>query len=300
MLKIIWFQRSKSFFLTIFFFSSLPILSTEVVFKDGSAFIGKIQEESDIRIKFLWKEKSYEIPRKDIASVDPTKNGSDTSYHYTSFQLKDGSTLKGIVAEDSDKELMIKTDLGFIHLDKNKIRSSNAPESQNPILNPKYLNTGDKNWNHKIGLSVQTLANGSPMGASNPATFGGAVYLEPAFFELWRWRPGFRLEYQVSNSNTSNYSFLNQFFYFNRSFRFGESLLLDFYSNVGVGSSTIQYSGNNQILSGTNPALYFEIGWQGLQIRSVVFRTGIRSTCIFESGGQVCNVGIELGALLIL
>ncbi|MDI7217418.1 hypothetical protein QMN07_07770 [Leptospira santarosai] len=287
-------------FLLLLIFCSVPLFSAEIVMKDGSAFIGKIQEESDIRVKFQWKDKSYEIPRKDIASVDPTKNGSDTSYHYTSFQLKDGSTLKGIVAEDKDKELMIKTDLGFIHLDKNKIRSSDAPESLNPILNPKYLNTGDKNWNHKIGFSIQALANGSPLGASNPATFGGAVYLEPAFFELWKFRPGFRLEYQVSNSNASNYSFLNQFFYFNRSYRFGESLLWDFYSNIGVGSSTIQYSGNSQRLSGTNPAFYFEVGWQGLQIRSVVFRTGIRSTCIFEPNGQVCNVGIELGALLIL
>ncbi|MDI7184392.1 LA_3334 family protein [Leptospira santarosai] len=287
-------------FLLLLIFYSIPLLSTEIVMKDGSAFIGKIQEESDIRVKFQWKDKSYEIPRKDIASIDLSKNGSDTSYHYTSFQLKDGSTLKGIVAEDKDKELMIKTDLGFIHLDKNKIRSSDAPESSNPILNPKYLNTGDKNWNHKIGFSIQALANGSPLGASNPATFGGAIYLEPAFFELWKFRPGFRLEYQVSNSNASNYSFLNQFFYFNRSYRFGESLLGDFYTNIGVGSSTIQYSGNSQRLSGTNPALYFEVGWQGLQIRSVVFRTGLRSTCIFEPNGQVCNVGIELGALLIL
>ncbi|EMP04378.1 LA_3334 family protein [Leptospira santarosai] len=301
MLKFTPFHKRTLFIFTVvIFFPFLSILATEIVFKDGSAFIGKIQEESDIRIKFLWKERSYEIPRKDIISVDPAKNGSDTSYHYTSFQLKDGSTLKGIVAEDSDKELMIKTDLGFIHLDKNKIRSSDAPESLNPILNPKYLNTGDKNWNHKFGISLQALANGSPLGASNPATFGGAVYLEPAFFELWRWRPGFRLEYQVSNSNVSNYSFLNQFFYLNRSFRFGESLLWDFYTNIGAGSSTIQYSGNSQRLSGTNPALYFEVGWQGLQVRSIVFRTGLRSTCIFEPNGQVCNVGIELGALLIL
>ncbi|EMM77469.1 LA_3334 family protein [Leptospira santarosai] len=287
-------------FLLLLIFCSVPLLSTEIVFKDGSAFIGKIQEESDLRIQFLWKEKSYEIPRKDIASVDPIKNGSDTSYHYTSFQLKDGSTLKGIVAEDKDKELMIKTDLGFIHLDKNKIRSSDAPEIGNPSLNPKYLNAGDKNWNHKIGFSIQALANGAPLGASNPSTYGAAVYVEPAFFEVFKFRPGLRLEYQESNSNASNYSFLNQFFYFNRSFRIGESLLWDFYMNIGVGSSTVQYSGNSQRFSGTNPATYLEFGWQGLQFRSIVFRTGIRSTCIFESSGQVCNVGIELGALLIL
>ncbi|MDI7175164.1 LA_3334 family protein [Leptospira santarosai] len=287
-------------FLLLLLFCSISIFSAEIVMKDGSAFIGKIQEESDIRVKFQWKDKSYEIPRKDIASIDLSKNGSDTSYHYTSFQLKDGSMIKGIVAEDSEKEIMIKTDLGFIHLDKNKIRSSDAPESLNPILNPKYLNTDDKNWNHKIGFSIQALANGSPLGASNPATFGGAIYLEPAFFELWKFRPGFRLEYQVSNSNASHYSFLNQFFYFNRSFRIGESLLWDFYTNIGVGSSTVQYSGNSQRFSGTNPATYLEFGWQGLQYKSIVFRTGIRSTCIFESRGQVCNVGIELGALLIL
>ncbi|PJZ29486.1 LA_3334 family protein [Leptospira kmetyi] len=298
-----YFSRKCTLFALILFFSCFgfsTIYPAEIILKDGSAFIGKLQEESDIRVKFLWKEKNYEIPRKDISSIDPTKNGSDTSYHYTSFQLKDGSTIKGVVAEDSDKEMMIKTDLGFIHIDKNKIRSSDAPETLNPILNPKYLNTGDKNWNHKIGFSIQALANGSPLGASNPATFGGAIYLEPAFFELLKFRPGLRLEYQVSNSNVSNYSFLNQFFYFNRSYRIGESLIWDFYSNVGIGSSTVQYSGSGRKLSGTNPAVYLEIGWQGLQIKSVVFRTGIRSTCIFETNGQVCNAGIEFGALLIL
>ncbi|EQA55394.1 LA_3334 family protein [Leptospira kmetyi] len=293
-------KQALNVIIILIFTALSAVYSAEIVLKDGSSFIGKVQEESDIRIRFLWKEKSYEIPRKDIVSIDPTKNGSDTSYHYTSFQLKDGSTLKGIVAEESEKELMIKTDLGFIHLDKNKIRSSDAPETLSPILNPKYLNTGDKNWNHKIGVSFQALSNGAPLGASNPATYGGAFYIEPAFFELWKFRPGLRLEYQVSNSNSSNYTFLNQFFYLNRSFRIGDSLIWDFYSNIGIGSSTIQHSGNSQRFSGTNPALYFEFGWQGLQIKSVVFRTGIRSTCFFESNGQVCNAGIEIGALLIL
>ncbi|MDI7186799.1 hypothetical protein QMM42_11370 [Leptospira santarosai] len=251
-------------FLLLLIFCSIPLFPAEIVMKDGSAFIGKIQEESDIRVKFQWKDKSYEIPRKDIASIDLSKNGSDTSYHYTSFQLKDGSMIRGIVAEDSEKELMIKTDLGFIHLDKNKIRSSDALEIGNPSLNPKYLNAGEKNWNHKFGFSFSGLANGTPLGASNPSTYGAAVYVEPAFFEVFKFRPGLRLEYQESNSNTSHYSFLNQFLYFNRSFRIGESLLWDFYMNIGVGSSTVQYSGNSQRFSGTNPATYSEFGWQGL------------------------------------
>ncbi|WP_078126049.1 LA_3334 family protein [Leptospira alexanderi] len=301
MLKLQFPSASYPFvFLFLMVFCSITLFPAEIVMKDGSAFIGKIQEESDIRVRFQWKEKTYEIPRKDIASIDLSKNGADTSYHYTSFQLKDGSMIKGIVAEDSEKEVMIKTDLGFIHLDKNKIRSSDAPEITNPNLNPKYLSAGEKNWNHKFGFSLSALANGVPLGASNPSTFGAGIYLEPAFFEIARFRPGLRLEYQESNSGSSHYSFLNQFFYFNRSFRIGESLLLDFYTNFGIGSSTVQYSGNSQRFSGTNPATYLEFGWQGLQYRSIVFRTGIRSTCIFESSGQVCNVGIELGALLIL
>ncbi|XDD52178.1 hypothetical protein AB3N59_19675 [Leptospira sp. WS92.C1] len=293
------FNKISVGFIFFLLFLSQSLFSAEIIFKDGSAFIGKVLEESDLRIKFQWKEKIYEIPRKDLTSIDPSKNGADTSYHYSSFFLKDGSHIKGIVAQETDKEITLKTDLGFIHLDRIKIKETDRPENLNPSFNVKYLDSGNKEWNHKFGISFHGLANGPPLGGTNPLTSGAGFFLEPAFFQIFSFRPGFRIEYQES-PGSGHYSFFNQFLYLNGSYRFADKILLDFYSNFGVGASTIQYSGSGQKFGGTDPALYLEIGWQGLQYRSLIFRTGLRSTCIFESSGRFCNGGLEFGVIYVL
>lgn len=47
--------------------------AAELILKNGDSFIGSVIEETEIKIKFLWKGEEYEIPKSDISSIDKKK-----------------------------------------------------------------------------------------------------------------------------------------------------------------------------------------------------------------------------------
>ncbi|WP_425268429.1 LA_3334 family protein [Leptospira alexanderi] len=288
----------NSMIVFVFCFSNLN--AAELVLKNGDSFIGSVIEETEAKTKFLWKGEEYEIPKSDISSIDRKKKGADASYRYSSLKLKDGSVIVGVVVEESEELIVIKTNLGFINIEKQKLLETYSSLEPHPKLDRKYLSYLSKIWNNRFGLSLNALANHSPISQSNPVSYGGSLFIEPSAFDFSGYRLSFRMDYLQSKTAESNYLFLNQFVYFNKGKMFFDNPRLNFYFNIGLGASITSFSGNGEQRSGVSPSTILGFGWQGINFRSIQLRMGINSFCTFERAGTFCATGIELGAMYLL
>ncbi|AXR62449.1 hypothetical protein DQM68_11665 [Leptospira mayottensis] len=274
--------------------------AAELVLKNGNSFIGSVIEETEAKTKFLWKGEEYEIPKSDISSIDRKKKGADTSYHYSSLKLKDGSVIVGVVVEESEELIVIKTNLGFINIEKQKLLETYSNLEPHPKLDRKYLSYHSKIWNNRFGFSLNLLANHSPISRSNPVSYGGSLFIEPSAFDFSGYRLSFRMDYLQSKTSEANYLFLNQFVYFNKGKVFFDNPSLNFYFNIGLGASITSFTGNGEQHSGASPSAILGFGWQGINFSSVQLRIGIDSFCTFERAGTFCATGVELGAMYLL
>jgi hypothetical protein len=68
-------------FILIIFLLSSSIFSAEVIMQTGDVFHCDVlfEESSTVRVKF--KDKVFDIPKKEILSIDKTKLGNHTSYN---------------------------------------------------------------------------------------------------------------------------------------------------------------------------------------------------------------------------
>ncbi len=115
----------------LIFATSLPLFSAEIVFPSGDAFLVDVVSEDSRVYKVKYKDTLYTIPKNDLESVDLLKPGKDRSYKYLHFTLKDGSKIRGVLAEESSKEFIIQSELGFMTIEKAKIRGE-IPETKKP------------------------------------------------------------------------------------------------------------------------------------------------------------------------
>ncbi|MGJ4788955.1 hypothetical protein [Leptospira koniambonensis] len=147
------FKKFVFVFYGIFFLPSY-LFAAEILFKNGDAFIAEEVSEAPEFILFSWKEKKYKIPRLELQRIDPRKKGPDSSYRYSEFKLTDGTQLKGILIEKKKNELILKTELGFVELDRTKILSHNFDEisSEPPTLPENYLIETSKQKDWRIGF----------------------------------------------------------------------------------------------------------------------------------------------------
>ncbi|WP_428841546.1 LA_3334 family protein [Leptospira santarosai] len=274
--------------------------AAELILKNGDSFIGSVIEETEIKTKFLWKGEEYEIPKSDISSIDKKKKGADASYLYSSLKLKDGSVIVGVVVEESEQLVVIKTNLGFMNIERQKLLEPYSGLEPHPKLDRKYLSYHSKVWNNRFGFSLNVLANHSPISGPNPLSYGGSLFIEPSAFDFSGYRLSFRMDYLQSKAAESNYLFLNQFAYFNKGKIFFDHPKLNFYFNIGLGASITSFSGNGEQRNGVSPSTILGFGWQGIDFRSIQFRIGINSFCTFEKAGTFCATGVELGAMYLL
>ncbi|MEM7181581.1 MAG: hypothetical protein AAF518_11755 [Spirochaetota bacterium] len=262
--------------------------AVEIVFHNGQAYIGELVSEDERVVRIRFRNELYTIPKEDLSKIDISKKGDNLSYNYTEFTLKDGSKVKGIIAEEKQQSYTLKTkEFGFLVLEKDRIvKSKRAEDSKTPPK--KYL--GER----QVGSETLIGITGTALGGYPGPAFGGGLYIEPAFLKLFGIQLGYKGEYLSALKANSRYTFFNNYGYMHFSTKINDDPFWDFYSNIGIGGSIVQYKSDNQTLTGGSPSGYIELGWQGIRWKSLVTRIGIRGLCSAERGNPYCMGGGEL------
>lgn len=188
-----------------------------------------------------------------------------SSYKLSSFVLKDGSSIRGTIAEEKPNEYTIKTEIGFLTLLKSELKPPYPIQSAPPDFPEEYRSTDKETNQTKVGLSFNYLPTLPPLSQSTPALIGGSIFVEPAFLRITeRWQTGFKYEYQTSRNLTIHSGYT----YFLYSKQLFDNPILDFYTSIGLGVSQAAFKaeGSNLAFTGTNPLVNWELGWQGLKI----------------------------------
>lgn len=176
----------------------LPIYSFEIVLENGDAFICDLITETDKSYKIFYKDKEYTIPKTEVTSTDSTKKGAHSAFRYAKFTLKDGSKLNGVIAEETNDSYTLKTELGFLVVEKRRIAEFPPKTRTNPEIPSTYLASNVRLPETRIGFFGSGYVNGKPISDTNPTSGGGGLYVEPAFLQWKFLRFGFRTEYLQS------------------------------------------------------------------------------------------------------
>ncbi|TGK00145.1 hypothetical protein EHQ53_04850 [Leptospira langatensis] len=275
-------------FLLSIFLSSSSLLSTEVLLKNGDAFLAEEVLETQNDISFSWKDQKYRIPKSEIQRIDPRKKGLDSSYKYAEFVLSDGTILRGILVEKKGSKLVLKTELGFAELDKSKIVSEPSEDLQtSPTLPDKYLDATQINRNWRMGLSGFGLASLGAWSKAFPLVYGGGFYLERNA-KTSGWFYGFSSEYSSGPGNTGRLSLWSQNAYIGSTYGHSSPYWL-----LGAGASSITRSQGEDRTSALTPDLLLEFGWSWDISQRHQIRIGLRSQCHIQTEASLCNSGVR-------
>ncbi|WP_243396714.1 LA_3334 family protein [Leptospira wolffii] len=266
-----------------------PLHATEILLKSGDAFLVNEAIETTSEISFVWKDEKYKIPRAEIQRVDPRKKGPDSSYRYSEFQLSDGTALRGVVVDKKESKITLKTELGFVELDKTKIASNNFDDINDspPSLPNRYLDTFNQKQVWKVGISTSGFSSLGVWSHSYPITYGGGFFIERyAVAPLWFY--GFSSDLTYGPGKSGNLSIFSQAFYFGKSY--GKSSP---YWLLGAGGSSLSRSDGDERSSAITPDAIFEFGWSWETKTQHLIRLGIRSQCNIEGESSLCRAGIR-------
>lgn len=278
----------KKFIFILIILNSSPILSFELLFRNGDAFILEDVSEKGDFVFTSWKGRKYKIPKSDILRIDKNKTGSESSYRYSEFELTDGSIVRGTLVEKQGSKLVVKTELGFAELDLTKVRRQEINDSS-PEIPDRYLVQveiiGEGNW--LAGLSAFGNVSFGPWSNVFPLIYGGGVFIERTRANQNSFY-GFTSDYQYSQNGGSNLSIWSQAFYYGKSFSASSPYFL-----LGVGASYLSWQDGDRSKAGIDPDGTFEFGWNWETKHRTLFRLGIRSVCSFESQDTLCRSGIR-------
>ena len=301
MIKI--FMNSKfslfSVIFTVIFLSPIAkLFAIELQFPNGDVFHAELLLDDERLLTVRYRGNDYKIPKKDLESFDIGKKTSlNTSYKISSFTLKNGSVIKGLIAEEKKEEFVVKSELGFLTISKSEIKPPFPSKELHPEFPEEYRANDKANNQTKLGISFLYLPLFQPLANATPPLNGVSFFVEPAFLKIGNsMQTGFRFEYLESNGpvkeirTQSGYAYLTYFKMFN------QNPLLDFYGTFGAGSSLLTFhsSQNRTNYSGISPSAYVELGWQGLKISSSFYRIGWKSLCFFEEQKTQCGSGLEI------
>ncbi|TGK00568.1 hypothetical protein EHO58_19020 [Leptospira selangorensis] len=266
--------------------------STEILFRNGDAFIAEDVSESGSYVFISWQDRKYRIPKSDLLRIDKNKVGPESSYRYSEFELTDGSIVRGILVEKQSSKLIIKTELGFAELDLTKIRRQEINETS-PTIPDRYLmdvQSHDGNW--RGGLSISGTASFGPWSNIFPLIYGGGGFVERVSNTQYSFL-GFSSDYQYAPGKNGNMTMWSQNFYYGKTFSASSPYFL-----IGFGASYISWQDGDRSRAGIDPDGVFEFGWNWETKNRTIFRTGIRSVCSFEGQDSLCRSGIRfsLGA----
>ncbi|EQA45409.1 hypothetical protein LEP1GSC050_4166 [Leptospira broomii serovar Hurstbridge str. 5399] len=293
--------RILNLFAFLLIFLSNRLFGAEIVFSNGEAYIAETVSDTEKQLKVKWKDKIYTLYKSDIAHVDYSKKGEDTSYYYSTLELHDGSRIKGVFAEESSDEVTLKTELGFLTIPKTNLKNPSALRKGSPSLSDALLDPEAQHPETKLGVYGDLLINFGPNRNLFPASYGGGVFIEPAFLN-WnnKWQIGFRSDYLSAPGPNGNFSFLTNQVYAQYNKVYKNDPFLDFFINVGAGVSDVRYVTGYTTSAGIDPALSFQLGWQGIKFSNFQVRLSWKNQCIFERTSDICMSGLEAGILVRL
>ena len=230
---------------------------------------------------------------------DNTKTGTHKGYTLATITMLDGTIVKGNIAEETEANLTVQTILGYLNLDRAKIREVTKPDTKTEVAVPKeYLEPSYRLAPHKIGIVSYGAANGQPLSQISPGIYGGGLIIEPANL-TWKdkWQIGFQSEYLLSYGAGSRYGFYNQIIYLQ--YRKFYSRWLDFYINVGIGGAYIRYKKDEAYIEGVQGLASIGFGYQGIKFGKFSVRIGPRYTQYAEKPFYH-NVGGEIALIYSL
>ncbi len=282
--------------IVLIFIPLINLFPIELQFPNGDVFHGELLFEDERSLTVRYKEKDYKIPKKDLESFDIAKKTSpNTSYKISSFTLKNGSTIKGLIAEEKKDEFIVKSELGFLTLLKSELKPPIPSKENHPDFPEEYRANDKTNNQTRIGLSFIYLPLFDPLAGATPALNGGSLFVEPAFLKFGNsLQTGFRFEYLESNGPVKEIRTQSGYVYLTYSKQFYSNPLLDFYATLGGGSSLLTYNLRSSSYSSTSPSAYIDLGWQGLKFGSSFYRIGWKSLCFFEETKTHCGSGAEI------
>ncbi|GBF38277.1 hypothetical protein LPTSP1_12680 [Leptospira johnsonii] len=191
--------------------------------------------------------------------------------------------------EKRENKLILKTELGFVELDKSKVLYLNFDEltSEPPIIPEQFLLESFKQREWRIGLFGSGYYSWGAWGQAFPITYGGGAFLErDASSKFWFY--GIFSEVSLGKGKNGNLYIWSQSAYLGK--YYGPSSP---YWLVGAGFSNLVRSGDEKI-SAINPDLIFEFGWNWQTEPRSALRIGIRSQCSMEEGSNFCRSGLRL------
>lgn len=278
------------FLLSILFLTSSSMDAAEILFKNGEAYIVREISEREGNLFVIWKEKQYRIPKSEIQRVDPNKLGPDTSYVYSTVQLADGTSLRGIVVENGNGKLVLRTDLGFVELDSSKIVGSSSatfPDAK-PDLSDSYLvKTSSSGGLWRGGIQISGNASLGPWTGIFPSLFGLGGFAERKSQRKGEFF-GVQTDFSLGQSSYGRISIWSHHLYYGKSF--GESAP---YILLGLGADSISWSQDDRSRSGTDPSLHVEFGWSWDRPDQSLVRVGLQSQCLLESDTGYCRAGLK-------
>jgi hypothetical protein len=284
---------------TIIFISPISnLLAIELQFPNGDVFHAELILDDERLLTVRYRGNDYKIPKKDLDSFDIGKKTSpNTSYKISTFFLKNGSIIKGLIAEEKKEEFVVKSELGFLTLNKSEIKPPFPGKELHPEFPEEYRANDKANNQTRLGVSFQYLPLFQPLANATPPLNGLSFFVEPAFLKFGNSiQTGFRFEYLESSGPVKEIRTQSGYAYLTYSKMFNQNPILDFYGTFGGGSSLLTFhsSQNQTNYSGTSPSAYVELGWQGLKVSNSFYRIGWKNLCFFEEQKTLCGSGLEI------
>ncbi|PKA02443.1 hypothetical protein CH375_23080, partial [Leptospira ellisii] len=235
-----------------------PLLSSELLLKNGEAFLIEEINESADTVSVRWKGRQYRIPKHEVQRIDYQKKGPESSYLYSEFRLTDGSSIRGIIVERKKDRFVFRTDLGFVEIEKNKIQNltSQESESEAPDLPEKYLSGRSGENLLYVGGSFLIQRNLGQWANTNPGTGGVGFFIEKGFVSKPLWFYGFLSEFSTAPSAQGSITLWNQSGYLGKQWGSSAPYIL-----FGGGVTGVQWKHNANSSNGINPEVLGEFGW---------------------------------------
>lgn len=272
---------------------SSPLLAADLLLSNGDGFILDVVSEDERAITVSWKNRIYVIPRSEILKVDASRKGPHTSYRTSHFLLKDSTSIRGVLAEEKETSYTVKTDLGYLDIDKSRIKNSKIPQDQDAKLPLEFLSEKLTQPETKWGGSLSTYGGIGSIANSAPLWLSGSMFIEPAYFRLGeRNQLGIRVDALGSSGGTNTrYSVLMPEIYLFRGFGFSEER--NFYLSIGLGPAAVQSKSGGETQSGIVPGAHLEIGYQGWRWDTSFLRIGGKVLCFADATSPFCTAGLE-------
>ncbi|WCL48109.1 LA_3334 family protein [Leptospira sp. GIMC2001] len=285
-------------FFMIFMINMESLLAVQLVFPNGHLFIAQLETEDSKEITVKYKGITYKILKSDLESYDNSKTGTDNSYTITEVILEDGSKFRGLFVEENDKEIILKTGIGFVNIKKYQIKPPIPIKPSPPDFPEQYRLVAAKTPLTKIGISASNILNIPAWSPEYISYSKFGFYLEPAFANYKSINFGIRLDY-LQFFPASSAKALNAQIYLNYTIWETETKNLSIYTNLGGGVSNLLFnadlgSGSNR--NGTVPIVQLDLGMEYAFAENYYLRPALQTLCFIEQNASKCAAGIEISA----